>query len=144
MGFSVAAAAAILFAGGLVCFSIVIHAVDSSDADLREARASEEARLKEKLDSQVKIINGTANGTVVDLNLTNSGSTTIHAHTFDVLLNGTLYTANITTRTVEGSSVTNLWAPGQTLHLVLTAPFNSGVTFKLVTDAGYTFVGTVT
>jgi flagellar protein FlaF len=143
MGFSVAAAAAIIFAGGLLCFSIVLHAVDTSNGDLRDARAAEEARLKEKLDSQVTILNGTANGTVVDINFTNSGSTVIHAKTFDVLLNGSLYTANVTTRTVDGSSVTNVWAPGQTLHLVVAAPVSGPANIKLVTDAGYTFTGTV-
>lgn len=144
MGFSVAAAAAIIFAGGLVCLSVVMQAVDSAKDDLRDAQALEAARTKERLDSKVSLVNGTANGTVVDLNLTNNGSTIVHAQTLDVIINGTVYTTNVTTRTVDGVSATNLWAPGQTLHLVIQAPVNGTATVRLVTDVGYTFVGTVT
>lgn len=143
MGFSVAAAAAIIFAGGLVCFSVVMQAVSSAQDDVQEAQALEAARLKERTDSRMSIVNGTANGTVVDLNLTNSGSTTIHSQTLDIMVNGTLYTANVTARTVDGVSATNLWAAGQTLHLVIQAPVNGTATVRIVTDVGYTFVGTV-
>src|SRR6476661_8309323 len=114
MGFSVAAAAAILFAGGLVCFSVVIQAVTHANDDLRDAHLAEDQRTQERLDSHITLVNGTANGTVIDMNLTNDGSSVIHVGTLGVLVNGTLYTSNITTRTVDGSSATNLWAPGQT------------------------------
>lgn len=143
MGFSVAAAAAILFAGGLVCFSVVMQAMTHANEDVRDAKVAEEQRVQERLDSKISITNGTANGTVVDVNLTNAGSSTIHVRSLDVLVNGTLYTLNITTRAVDGSSATNLWAPGQTLHLVLSAPVSGPATLKIVTDAGYAFVGTV-
>jgi flagellar protein FlaF len=144
MGFSVAAAAAILFAGGIVCVSIVMQAVDTANGDLREARAAEDARMRERLDSRVALVNGTANGTAVDLNLTNDGSAVIHVNAIDILLNGTLYSQNITSKAVEGSSATNLWAPGQTLRLQLAAPVSGPVTLRLVTDSGYAFTGTVT
>jgi flagellar protein FlaF len=143
MGFSVAAAAAILFAGGLVCFSIVLEAVDTSTDQMRDARAAEDARTQERLDTRFTLVNGTANGTAVQLNLTNSGSSVVHVKALDVLVNGTLLTANVTLRTVDGSSATNLWAPGQTLRLTVAAPVTGPATVKLVTDAGYAFVGTV-
>jgi flagellar protein FlaF len=144
MGFSVAAAAAILFAGGLVCLSTFMGAVNTANDDLRDAKLGEDARLRERLDTSIAIINGSANGTAVFLNLTNSGSSVIHVMTLDVLVNGTLYTQNITTREVNGIAATNLWAPGQTLRLVIAAPASTPATVKLVADSGYAFVGTVT
>lgn len=143
MGFSVAAAAAILFAGAIVCFSVVMQAVDTANADLRDAQAAEDARIRERLDSRVTMVNGTANGTVVDLNLSNEGSSTIHVKSLDILLNGTVYSLNITTAAVDGSTATNLWAPGQTLRLVVAAAVTGPATLRLITDTGYAFVGTV-
>ena len=139
MGFSVAAAAAILFAGGLVCFSVVVESVQKATDDVREARAREEARALDLAHSEMDLINGTANGTAVELNLTNNGSVTIHVRSLDVLLNGTLYTANITLREVDGKNATNLWAPGETLHLIIAAAVAAPVTVKIVTDTGFEF-----
>ncbi len=143
MGFSVAAAAAILFAGGIVSFTIVMQAVDTASEDVGDARDLDNARTQERLDSRIFLVNGSANGTAVDLNLTNNGSAVIHAGTLEVLVNGTLYTGNITLRTVNGAAANTLWAPGQTLHLVVAAPVGGPATVKVVTDSGYAFFGTV-
>jgi archaellum component FlaF (FlaF/FlaG flagellin family) len=143
LGFSVAAAAAILFAGGLVSFTIVLQAMDSAQQDVRDARAVEDRRTQELANTRVNLINGSANGTAVELNLTNNGSVIIHVNTLEVLVNGTLYTANVTLRAVNGAATTKLWAPGQTLHLVVAAPVPGPAGVKLVTDTGYSFQGTV-
>lgn len=143
MGFSVAAAAAILFAGALVCFSIVVGSVQTASDQVREARGHDDARTADRLNSRITLTNGTSNGTAVDLNLTNNGSVVIHVRALEVLLNGTLYSGNITLRTVDGSSATNLWSPGQTLHLVVSAAVAAPAAVKLVTDTGYEFYGTV-
>ena len=143
MGFSVAAAAAIIFAGGLVCVSVVMQAVESARDDVSDAEALEAGRLKERTDTVIAFMNGTANGTVTDLNLTNNGSTVIHAQAIDVVINGTVYTMNITNRSVDGITGTNLWAPGQTLRLTVQAPVSGPATVRIITDVGYTFVGKV-
>jgi archaellum component FlaF (FlaF/FlaG flagellin family) len=139
MGFSVAAAAAIIFAGSIVSFAVVVQALQGAAEDLGQARARDDARRLELAQTRIGLINGTANGTSVELNLTNSGSVTLHVRTLEALVNGTLYTANITLREVEGRNATNLWAPGQTLHLVVDAPVAAPAALKLVTDNGYEF-----
>lgn len=143
MGFSVAAAAAILFAGGLVCFSVVVASVETASESVRQAREREDARTLDRAHSNIGLLNGTANGTALDLNLTNNGSVVIHVRTLEVLVNGTLLTANITLRAVDGQNATNLWAPGQTLHLVVRSSAGAPATVKLVTDTGFAFFGKV-
>lgn len=144
MGFSVAAAAAILFAGSLVSFTIVLQSVESASESLRDARAGEDARTMDRLNTRITLVNGSANGTAVDLNLTNSGSVVIHVRALEVLVNGTLYTQNITLRAVDGVAQTDLWVPGQTLRLVVDAPVAAPAGVKVVTETGYEFFGTVT
>ncbi len=143
MGFSVAAAAAILFAGAVVSFAILAGSMQQAADATREAEDVARERSMELAGTQVAIVNGTANGSVVELNLTNSGSSVIHVDTIEVLVNGTLRTANITLREVDGVQATALWAPGQVLHLVVEAPEGPTATLKLVTDSGFSFYGQV-
>ena len=143
MGFSVAAAAAILFAGALVSFAVIVESVQTATENVRGAQGKEDVRVAEALNTRIALLNGSANGTVVDLNLTNNGSVVIHVRSLEVLVNGTLYTGAITFRAVAGSTATNLWAPGQVLRLLVQAPVGGPASVKVVTETGYTFQGTV-
>jgi flagellar protein FlaF len=143
MGFSVAAAAAIIFAGAIVSFAVIVQSIDTAANELRDAQLREDARRSDVISTRISLINGTANGTAVELNLTNNGSVVIHAKAIEVLVNGTLYTANITLRDVDGVSATNLWAPGQTLHLIVAAAVGAPANVKVVTDVGYEFYAKV-
>src|SRR6267142_3611185 len=122
MGFSVAAAAAILFAGEILSFAVVLESIESASDAVRDARARDDDRRVALLNTRISFLNGTANAPAMEVNLTNNGSTVIHLNTIDVLVNGTLYTSAITLRAVDGATTTSLWAPGQTLHLVVATP----------------------
>lgn len=143
MGFSVAAAAAILFAGAILSFAIVLESIESASETVRDAQASDDERRLAQLNTHISLLNGSANGSVVDLNLTNNGSSVIHINTIDLLVNGTLYTPNITMKTVDGVSGTGLWSPGQTLRLTIAAPVGAPATVKIVTEVGYEFYAKV-
>src|SRR6266545_5510342 len=104
MGFSVAAAAAILFAGAILSFAILIESIDTASDTVRDARTRDDERRLAVLNTQIALVNGSANGSAVELNLTNNGSSVIHINTLEVLVNGTLYTANITLKAVDGVS----------------------------------------
>ena len=143
MGFSVAAAAAILFAGAILSFAIVLESIQAASETVRDARARDDDRRFAQLNTHITLVNGSANGTIIDLNLTNNGSSVIHVNTIDVLVNGSLYTQNITLRTVDGVAGTSLWSPGQTLHLLVAAPFGAPAEVKLVTEVGFEFYAKV-
>ncbi len=143
MGFSVAAAAAILFAGGLVSFAVIVESVETASQDIRDAQAKQDLRVAEALNTRIALVNGSANGTALDLNLSNNGSVVIHVRSLDVLVNGTLSTSAVTLRAVAGSSATNLWAPGQVLRLTVQASVPAPAMVKIVTESGYTFQGQV-
>lgn len=143
MGFSVAAAAAILFAGAVVSFSILAGSIQQSAEDMRQAEEAARERSQELAVTQVAYANGTANGTFVDLNFTNTGSTVIHVDTLDVMVNGTVATGALTVREVDGVADTALWAPGQVLHLAMIYPAGPGASVRLVTDSGFSFYAQV-
>lgn len=143
MGFSVAAAAAILFAGGLVSFAVIVGSMETARESLRDAEAKEDTRVAQAQNTRIALVNGSANGTAVDLNVSNNGSVVIHVRSLDVLVNGTLYTGAVTLRAVDGSTATNLWAPGQVLRMIVQAPVGAPASVRLVTESGYTFQGTV-
>lgn len=139
MGFSVAAAAAILFAGAVVSFSILASSIQQSADTLREAEDAARDRALDLAGTQISYANGTANGSFVELNFTNTGSSVIHVDTLDIMVNGTMATGALTVREVDGVSGTALWAPGQVLHLALVYPAGPGSSVKLVTDSGFSF-----
>jgi len=143
MGFSVAAAAAILFAGAILSFAIVLESMESASDTVRDARTRDDERRLAQLNTHISLINGTANGIAIELNLTNNGSSVIHVNAIDVLVNGTLYTQSITLRAVDGVSGTGLWSPGQTLHLVVAAPVGAPAQVKIVTEVGFEFYAKV-
>jgi archaellum component FlaF (FlaF/FlaG flagellin family) len=143
VGFSVAAAAAIIFAGAVVSFTVLATAVQQSADSMREAQDAARARGSDLAGTLVTYTNGTANGTAVELNLTNAGSSVIHVDTMDVLVDGALHTADITLREVDGVSGTALWAPGQVLHLRLQVPAGPTAGVKIVAENGYTFYAQV-
>jgi len=139
MGFSVAAAAAILFAGAILSFAVIVESIQGASDTVRDARARDDERRVALLNTRISFLNGSTNLPSLEVNLTNNGSTVIHVKTLDVLVNGTLYTSSITLREVDGISTTSLWAPGQTLHLVVGASVGAPATLKIVTDVGYEF-----
>jgi len=143
VGFSVAAAAAIVFTGAVISFAILQGSLQSASDQVQEAQESQVSHQQDLLNTRISLLNGTANGTVFDLNLTNAGSTVIHKGSIDLVINGTLVTANITNATVDGVAASNLWAPGQTLRLIGTSLVVGPADIKLVTDNGYEFYGQV-
>src|SRR5690242_14232936 len=117
--------------------------MDSAQQDVRDARAVEDRRGEDLANTRINLVNGTANGTAIDMNLTNNGSVIIHVNSLEVLVNGTLYSASVTLKAVNGATGTNLWAPSQTLRLVVAAPVAGPAGVRLITDTGYAFQGTV-
>jgi archaellum component FlaF (FlaF/FlaG flagellin family) len=143
MGFSVAAAAAILFAGAVVSFSILAGSIQQANDAVRGAEEAARERAQEVASTGITLLNGTANGTAIELNFTNSGSSVLHVDGLDIVVNGTLRTSAVTLREVDGVAATTLWAPGQVLHLRLTAPEGPTASIKLVADNGYALYGQV-
>src|SRR5882672_109200 len=102
MGFSVAAAAAILFAGAILSFAVIVESIQGASDTVRDARARDDERRVALLNTRISFLNGSTNLPSLEVNLTNNGSTVIHVKTLDVLVNGTLYTSSITLREVDG------------------------------------------
>jgi len=70
----------------------------------------------ERSNTDLTLANVSTNATTLFLNVTNSGSSTVHVSTVQILLNGTLVTAAVAVAKVDGNNATDLWGPGQVLY----------------------------
>jgi len=131
---SAAIASAILLVAMVIAVSIIFSTLSANYEMLKEAENVKNKIEYEQLHTTINIENVTYNSGTVIINATNEGSTVIETDKIDVLINGELYTANITSTSVNGTNVT-IWIPEETLRIEV----NSAVSpsrVKLVTDNG--------
>lgn len=119
MGFSVSASAAVIFVGLVVVFTTVYPAVDNGFERLTDARQDDADRLLAQQNTAIDVTNVTYDGGSNTLIVTanNTGSTTVSLSDTDLIVDNEYYEG---TRTVEGSSATDLWQPGETLTVEVT------------------------
>jgi flagellar protein FlaF len=137
MGFSTSAAAAVIFVGALVSLGILYPATAGSVEQVNDALGERENRLLDQRNTDVAVDGVTYNDTTDELriNVTNTGTTTLTANETDVLLDGTLQTANVT-REVEGVAGRTLWAPGEQLTITVGNVTATPGRVKVVTEYG--------
>lgn len=94
----------------------------SGDEKVQEARDAWQRRQDRELAHGLQVLNASWNATLGQLTLlvNNTGDVVLNASQVDVLLDGVVGDANVTSRTVGGAS-TSVWAPWKTLTIVLTA-----------------------
>lgn len=116
MGFSVSAAATVIFIASVIAFSTVIGAVYDMERGMHDARAESEAMAREMRDAHVSIMGiDRANGNVT---LLNDGSVVLDPRQVRLLLNGTLMDPSELSYEVEGMSGTIFFNPGETMVLL--------------------------
>lgn len=116
MGFSVSAAATVLFIASVVTFSTVIGAVYDLEQAMGDTRAGSEIMLQEIGDTHVSISDvDRANGTI---SLLNDGSVVLDPRQVRLFLNGTLVDPSELSYEVEGLPGTIFFNPGETMVLL--------------------------
>ena len=124
MGFSVAAASAIIF-GALIVLSISVYdTLTTSYTGLRRAEDERNSMVFQRLNTHIKIREVIAHSqTSLEIKAENTGDTVIKISDngmllIDVIINGTLATGHIKDYLVRNRTTT-LWGPGEILSLKL-------------------------
>ncbi len=123
MGMSVSVSASIILIGAILILGLMYPALQVSDRKVNEAKQEWLTDQLKKQRSNMDVLDCSYNDTSERLNLSvkNSGSTTLHLNTIDILVNGTYRTdkINLSSTSVEGNDGTNLWMAGTFLNLTL-------------------------
>ena len=122
MGLSISVSAAIIFIGTVIVFGNLLGACDNFEQALVDAQRDSNERENGVLHDRISISSVDVDDRTVSL--ANEGSETIHITSLDLFLNGTLSNDAIASMSVNGSSNTKLWFPGETLVLTVDSGLN--------------------
>ena len=139
MGFSVSGATAIVFLGAVIAFGSAYPAVVDSTEAIADAQGEQSDRILEQQNSEITVETAAydAGNDTVTANVSNSGTTALAVADVDVLVNGT-YRDGATVEVV-GNTETDVWLPGETLRVEVSATPNTAgdeLRLKLVTGPG--------
>ena len=117
MGVSVAAAAVIITTGLLTAILIITATLSDTFTDLQDASDARNEKTAQRNGGAIRVDNVSKGAANITINVTNTGSTTLDLTSLQVLVNGTLQTANINTTSVAGANATKIWAPLEVLWI---------------------------
>ncbi len=123
LGFSVSGSAAIIFVGVFLAFSTAYTASSNGLEQMNDARSAVDDEALERQNTAISITNATYNDSTgtLTVDVVNEGSTELSVGVVDVLVDNT-YRTNISVQEVAGDAETDLWLPGERLHLELSVP----------------------
>jgi flagellar protein FlaF len=122
LGFSVSGSAAIVFVGIFLAFSTAYTASANGFERVSDATSAVDDEALERQNTALSITNVSydAGNDTLTIDVVNEGATDLSVDATDVLVDNT-YRTNFTVRTVDGDNSTDLWLPGERLHLELSA-----------------------
>ncbi|MFC6988583.1 hypothetical protein ACFQJD_07400 [Haloplanus sp. GCM10025708] len=129
MGFSVSGSAAIVFIGMFIAFGTMYTATSNGFERLADARGDVADETLERQNTALSLTTATYNSTseILTLEVNNSGTTSLSVNGTDVLVDNA-YQTSFVVREVDGDATTDLWLPGETLHIELSVSDPSRVT----------------
>jgi flagellar protein FlaF len=145
MGFSVSGSFAIIFVGLLLAFGVWHTAASNSFERITEARSDRVDSTLEQRNTDVAIESVTYDGVNETLlvNATNTGSTSLSLDATDLLVDNEYRAGWQEQATIDGDALeTDLWLPGETLSMNVTATDPTQV--KVVTGPGVADTSPVT
>lgn len=129
-----AIASAILLISVAITASMVFNTLSSNYELLRKADIKKEEIDYNQLHTFLDVDNVSSNSGTVIINATNDGSTVIQTNKIELLLDGELYTNNITSKEIGGEEA-SLWVPEETLTIEVNSSLDPS-RVKLVADNG--------
>lgn len=136
MGFSTSGATAILFVGVLVAVGIAYPVVQTAHEERTTAVDDRDDRALEMRNTAIDLETASYDGSELTVNATNTGSTTLTVPATDLLVDGAFVADGEWTGTaVDGTTGRELWQPGETLSITVTADDRPD-RVKLVTEYG--------
>lgn len=135
MGFSTIGASVIIFAGILLFSYTLTNHLFEAQRDYNKAIDEDRDRQDFIRHTNMTMSNGNHGFGKLHLNMTNNGDTVLDVSVMAILLDGTWATDDVDTWTVNGGT-TNMWAPGQTLYMRITAAAEPSRAY-LVAESGH-------
>jgi flagellar protein FlaF len=122
LGFSVSGSAAIVFVGLFLAFSTAYTASANGFERVADARSAVDEESLERQNTAIAVTNATydAGNDTLRVDATNEGTTALRVDAVDVIVDNA-YRDDFADRRVAGNASTDLWLPGERLHLELTA-----------------------
>lgn len=122
MGFSVSGSAAIVFIGIFLAFSSAYTASANGFERVNDATSAVDDEALERQNTVLSIANATYNATndTLSVDVVNEGTTSLSVDATDLLVDNT-YRDDYAVREVDGDNSTDLWLPGERLHLEVNA-----------------------
>jgi flagellar protein FlaF len=138
VGFSVSGSAAIIFIGVIVAAGVAIPSLVGSFGSLAGAQGEQVDRGVEALNTEFEIGSAVydSGNTTLELQLNNTGSTTLSVNGTSVLVDGVIPSAGTVTTEVDGDTDTDLWLPGGTLTVTIEDVETEPARVKIVTENG--------
>lgn len=134
MGFSVSGATAVVFIGLLVSAAALYPAVDHYTERHADALAADDERSLTRQNTDIEIAAAATSGdtTTLTVDIDNAGASTLAVSKVDLLVDGTIVVPD--EAAVDGTTITNVWAPGETL--TLTVDNRTATRVKITTGPG--------
>lgn len=133
MGFSVSASAAIIFLSAFMAFGMLYPAVANGYEQVTESHADATDRDLAQQNTAIQLSNTSYADGNLSVDVENAGTTALSVEATDVLVNNT-YRSAVSSQ-VEGDANTDLWLPGETLTVTVSAASNDG-RVTVVTEHG--------
>jgi flagellar protein FlaF len=121
LGFSVSGSAAIIFVGIFLAFSSAYTSSANAFERVADAESSVDEESLDRQNTALSITNATydAGNDTLTVDVVNEGTTDLSVDATDLLVDNT-YRDDYAVRRVAGDDATDLWLPGERLHLELT------------------------
>ena len=143
MGFSVSGSFAILVLASFIAFGMAYSAGANSFERVTDATHDSYERGLDRQNTAINVSEVTYQSGDLEVNVTNTGTTSLSINATDVIVNGT-YRQSFQQFEVVGKPDSDLWLPGETLAIsVNDSSLQSGDTVKIVTEYGVAAGGMV-
>ena len=136
MGFSVSGSFAILVLASFIAFGMVYSAGANSFERVSDATQDSYERGLDQQNTAINVSEVTYQSGDLEVNVTNTGTTSLSINATDVIVNGT-YQQSFEQFEVVGKPDSDLWLPGDTLTIRINdSGLQSGDPIKVVTEHG--------
>ena len=128
MGFATSVTVAIFFMGFTIIATMVYPVIVHSYSDIQESIKERHTVQMEELNTHIDVVSSVSGSGIIDITISNRGSTVLHANRSNVLLDGTYSTYSV--------SPSGLWLPGRNAVFTLNTDTSINHTVKIITENG--------
>lgn len=134
MGFSVSAASVVVFIGVLISVSLLYTTAANNAELMTEARTDAQEQALEQRNTDLNVTSVSYDGSVLVVNATNTGSTTLSVDDTDVVVDNQFEPGTVT-KVAGGDPGSSLWVPGERLQIEVSIG-TTPARVTVVTDPG--------